>query len=794
MRNERPSFMRSAIAAAISSSFICTTAFTNELELTARVWDSKGSQPLPESVIYKYTPTPAPDSDHFTQQVTQSDRNYEKNQPYLRALHQLKNSGLEVVVTTTNSDDGSHAQRFTVRIQKDGVDAFTMHHVLASGQTTISVHPTLTSAPMKGQLKARLVDNNVMESDTGVVTPDATNRILRKLSASEALEHSRGKDVLAQETGTPAPQTPPFINKMVPGTAVPDSATMVDVDGAIAAIMTAYVETQLPDRVVPHPSWNGDTDAGGLPRPLQLMLQKQPGYQVGARDIAMLADIDHAPVFLMTQADPASQVIIHHIPRLAMATAHLERHRGSALLEAYDPISLSKDSAKSLRKRAYDAQLDQLIRMKARHRRDGTLPTDTDMQKLASDQELILLCDAKLGHLDTTPRVIVITAEEQLHMATKVDRRSLPVHIKNQFMNHPVVGEFVVSVEFDQAVDAHLPEKVPVPAPSDDLEYLDRYHDVELAHKQQTLSMSSKARHNPIDFEEKIRRSTEAGDTETAEQVVTRLVQESDTETPGGARAREKLAEVDQILTEAEADLGPDFEPDLVTNDTPAKRLRHIQQFKTNEKQMLRRQSEATTYIRAHSQQLVHPDILRVESILTTEEFQAMKALELPVHMHPGEMLSRFQTLEPVVVYFEGVPGGKTLADFADELQQIQRSFFRLPHGNGVLTLIPEQTENFKQHMQNTYGIADTTEIVAVITQFTPDDVVPFGQYLQHIRQIHTTTGGDELLPRLLPQHIISLQEPELDYVTLQQMHLHYSHATDIYEATWHQYELDRGL
>ena len=797
MRNERPGFIKNAIAVAISSSFICTSALTDDLELEVNVWDSKKSRLSPVSGKFKFTQT---QGDNF--ELTGShhtSRVYSKTQPYMARLSNFQEKGLGIVVTTTNSEDGQSAAEFTVHLQKNGQDAFTMHRNMVSGRTTFSAHPNIVDT-LKAKITERHEGEYLTDSDTGVVSPETTASILRKLVHSDDLVAADSQALVTIESPDAPIPTPPFVNKVPPGTVIPDTVSMIDADGAIAAMMTAFVQTSLPNFVAAHPAWAGDAD--GLPEPLQFMMQNQPGFIIGAKDIQNLATIKGVPVFLIDQPDEHSPISITYIPRSSVTTAHLVRHRNQAVQGHYERLKLSKTTAKDLRRRSDDSLLEQLIKMQARFELDGSLPTQEDMLQLASDQDMMLLCDAKLQYLPSDWEDLSISPAEQDLIASRVDKTSLPVFIRAQYRTHPKVGEFVVSATFETAANDHLQEKVAA-VPDQDEKSLVNYYETIYSQKTKIAARPiavtppravSPATPEPVvdDLEDRIKLAAGAQDEETAEQAVARLVQEKNTATEENQNSGEQLEAIEALLTETEGNLGDDFNVDP-DSDTPDKRLKHINQFRTEQKATLKHQLDSAVYIRENSEEILPLDIVRVgqTGLLTQGEFQAMQAVNLPQNMLPEDILHQLRVIEPIVVYFDAGTSEKTLDQFAGELPDIQRQFFQLPdHQGGVMALRPDQADNFNQHMQANYGLADTAEILNVITQFYQDDVRVFGNHVRDIRQIHTTLGGEAVLPRLQSGHVMSLQRRGLDYNTLQLMTEHYYYASEAYEDTWHQAEL----
>ena len=477
MRNERIIFIRSAIAAAISSSFIYTAALSNELKLEAFTWNTKVSEFSPDSANIEITHT---QGNQFRHDVTLAPKTYQKNMPYLQTLSkELKQSGVDVVVETKNSNDGLKAHSFVVRIQKNKEDAFRMSRDMETGTTTFEVHEKLTEGrSVNKKIKALWIENkeDLTIGDTNIAAPGAVKAILQKLVDRDRFLSQDGKNNYESlEIKTDGePESPKFINSFLSADDL-DSATMVDVDGAIGLMMTAYINTQFKEETR---SKKPKPDTTQL---LKSMLSNQPGFMVGAKDLSHLAKIKHAPVFLIRQTDnqPSGQIELIH--QSAAANACLKKYNSKKDqdgLTVYEAITLSREAAKDLRNTAYNSQLQQLVMMQARNKASGTLPGKEEIEKLASDQELIFLCNAKLNHDSRSKKsTMTLTIDEQKHVGSLINHESSLSYLRDQFMNHPTVGDFVKDPLLTQAFTDHLTTQTEESVPDDqnNLSYLDKF-------------------------------------------------------------------------------------------------------------------------------------------------------------------------------------------------------------------------------------------------------------------------------------------------------------------------------
>lgn len=455
MRNERPSFMRSAIAAAISSSFICTAALCDEFEINTLTWDAKNSVFAEGSAKVELEQTKSEGSS-FRQTIGQTPRLDEKNMPYFSLLNKgLKDSGVGIVVQTKNKEleTGQIASHFIVSIQKDGTDAIKMSRDLETGKTIFSIQKKLhTGKGFHSELKSYLQKHHTEAltiDDTKVAAPSTAKVIFDRLAINKHALTSRDQDdfTVIEIPLKGVSNSPPFINTVSSASASPDKATMVDVDGAIAAMMTAYTQSYL----------TTSSDEKGSHDLLASILRKQPGFMVGAQDITALAPFEDVPVFLIHHTEGSDPRKIELIPQSAAATVLLERYKEET--DSYQDITLSKSSAKDLKRKAYSSLLQQLIVMKARKQGLAALPGQEEIKKLASDQELLFLCGAKLDREASAETSITLTSQEQSRTARLMTSESLLTYLRSQFMNHPEVGGFVMGKDLEAAVKDHLPER-----------------------------------------------------------------------------------------------------------------------------------------------------------------------------------------------------------------------------------------------------------------------------------------------------------------------------------------------
>ena len=482
MKNERTIFIKSAIAAAISSSFIYTAALSNELELEAYTWNAKTSDYHSHPTNIEFTQTKG---NQFRQPVIQPLNKNKKKMPYLETLSdELKKSGVDIVVETTNSDNGLKASSFVVRIQKDGEDAFWMNRDIETGKTTISFNEKLKDGRGVNKnivdLWKKKTKEDLMIGDTAIAAPEAVKDILNELAKRDRLlSHYNANDYAQLTIQTDGePESPKFINIFSPDSELPDAATMVDIDGAIAVMMTAFMHTQFKQQA------NLEYSEENTTKLLESMLADQPGFMVGAKDISDLAKIKHAPVFLIHKTN--RQIELMHQPAAAHRYLQLHQYNEQSDQADYKDITLSRQAIKNLRSTAYRSQLQQLVMMLARNKHSNTLPGKMEIQKLASDQELLFLCDAKLKH--EKEKSITLTSDEQRRVANLIDPESLLTYLRDQFMKHPTVGYFVMSTELKEAVTGHLTNKVEELAP-DGLSYLDEFKRYTCTQKEQQINV-----------------------------------------------------------------------------------------------------------------------------------------------------------------------------------------------------------------------------------------------------------------------------------------------------------------
>ncbi|UYM15028.1 MlaD family protein [Endozoicomonas euniceicola] len=492
MKNERIIFIKSAIAAAISSSFIYTAALGNEPELEAYTWDAKTSvfHSHPTNIEFRQT-----EENQFRQPVIQPLNYNKRNMPYLETLSdELKKSGVDILVETKDSDNGLKASSFVVRIQKGGEDAFLMERDIENGQTTIALHEKLTE---ERRLNKNIADfwrkkaqKDLMISNNAIAPPDAVQDILNKLADREhPLSHqseNKYKQLIIQTDGET--ESPKFINSFSTGSELPDAATMVDIDGAIAVMMTAFMHTQFKQQA------NLEHSDENTKKLLASMLVDQPGFMVGAKDVSDLAKIKHAPVFLIRKTD--RQIELMQQPATAHRYLKLHQYNEQSDQADYKDITLSKTAIEDLRETAYRSQLQQLVMMLARNKHSNTLPGKMEIQKLASDQELLFLCDAKLKH--EKAKSITLTSDEQRHAANLIDPESLLTYLRDQFMKHPTVGHFVMDTTLKEAVTEHLTNKVVESAP-DGLNYLYEFKRYTYPQKKEQVNVYRETHNNKIE-------------------------------------------------------------------------------------------------------------------------------------------------------------------------------------------------------------------------------------------------------------------------------------------------------
>ena len=488
MRNERHSFMRSAIAAAISSSFICTNALATPTKLYFTIWNQK-TQDHKSPGTLSYTESDSEDSHKHT--VKQPPRGYEHAQPYFQLASELEDKGIKVVVHTQyeKGNEGVDTATFTVSILKNNMKAFTMSESINSGDVTFTVHPELL-LEYKDSLTEELQQETLTDSNTGIITVEGTRKLLEKLTRVRDLGRVEENDfeTITKGSVTPNESPAPFINDVLPGTLLPDIITAVDTDRAIALIMMAFASEHLPESIDRPTIWAGvEADT----TPLNYMLESSTAYQVGSREVGNLADVE-APVFLFKQDKPQEAATARFIPRSAIASAYLKHHRSlkdssenqaPESVSGYKELKLTRETVKDLRRQAYNAQLDRLIRMQARHKKTGETPSKEGMNQLASDEEMILLCDAELNNTAKKEKHITLSADKQQYIATKVNQKSLTDLIRGQFVLHPDISAFIMGDAFRDAASL-LPDIPPDDTDSESLKYLAKHFDDYYQHKQ----------------------------------------------------------------------------------------------------------------------------------------------------------------------------------------------------------------------------------------------------------------------------------------------------------------------
>ena len=864
MRNERPSFMRSAIAAAISSSFICTAALCNDFEIKTFTWDAKNSGFSEGSAKVELAQTESEGSS-FKQSIGQASRLDEKNMPYFRFLDkELKDSGIDVVVETENKvteEKGQLASHFTVSIQKDGKSAIKMSRNLESGETIFSIqkklhrgqkfHSELTTYLKKKSIETLTID------DTEVAAPNAAKIIFQRLAANTHALTNKGHDdfteIVIQLKGVS--DSPSFINTAPSAAESPDTATMVDVDGAIAAMMTAYTQSYL-------------TESGDLKKTqalLKSMLSNQPGFMVGAKDTSDLAQFEDVPVFLIHQTEGSTPREIELIPHSAAAAVLLERHKYQQPTDSYQDITLSRSSAKDLRSKASASQLQRLIKMKARNKHSGALPEELEIQKLASDQELLFLCAAKLSHESGSKSIMTLTSQEQSRTAQLMNTKSLLTYLRGQFMNHPEVGDFVMGADFEQAVNAHMAERGGSQGATEDdhQDSLD-HTDAIFKKRHRTSKQQVNDHQDSLDylnaFYRKTHRSSEqrvndhhnAAKTESAEKSVQDLTQErqqlADTQevlkeqlkkTKDEVAAHlEELKQDNTLLTQERQQLADTQEvlkeqlkktkDELAAHLEELKQAAEIQNDESVEQviedlhQAIAQKTDlnkelqskldtiskllditeanldgsfhpdSTRYVRGDIAGLLHPDIVRHDDILSNNEFLALQQLNLPKDMLPDEVVQKLKDMAPLMEHFDG-ESSITLDQFADNLPGLRKQYFLPPRQAGESgQLKPELKAEFQQYIKESFGADDPVPFVNVIENFNPEDVLKFGVYARAIKKITTSPTEQPLLQRLNTYHMMSLQVDELDHETLSTMCEYYKLAPEEYRIMWNQIERDR--
>ncbi|AMO57565.1 hypothetical protein GZ77_14620 [Endozoicomonas montiporae] len=548
MSNKRPGFIKSAIAAAISSSFICTTLSGEETDFGLFVWKHDGTQLLPEPVTHSY---PKADSVNFFDNIETSGKDHDFTQPYLQQVHELKSKGITVTIQTGSPDvEGSaRPSRFAVIIHKNNIPLLAMTEDLASGDVRFHMHPHLKDA-FTNKLSSELGDTKLTESDTGIVTVAGTRRVLEKLATIDELQGFENENFItfATESVAVIEQTAPFINDLSPGTHLPEKVAMVDTDSAIAAMTTAWVSKQLPQAVGDHPLWKGDTDGDpGKPSPLRLMLANQPGIRFGARKVEHLAGIN-TPVFLFKQETLTDPVTATYIPHSGISTAYLKRHQLMKEAGEFEPLKMTRDTVKDLRQKAFSASFKKLIQLSADYQTSGTTPDKADMEQLAAFEEVRILCDAKLRKKWQTT---TFSPEEQSGIAVRVHQKSLPDLIQSQFSLNPEISGFVLSDAFTGAASL-LPDTSGAIPSDDGLEHIDKYIESNIKRYHRMLGLSAKvAPHTREEAEEVIRKAAGAEKGETLLDAAKRVSQKiANLKTDLKTEQKEKADSLKNILLE----------------------------------------------------------------------------------------------------------------------------------------------------------------------------------------------------------------------------------------------------
>ena len=555
MSNLRPGFMKSAIAVAISSSFICTPASTDDHTLEFKFWNHKGQKAtFTASDHFVETQTDDNGRTSFKEEMEFPAKGYEYTEPYSQLASEFKDKGIGVSVQTGPNKRGD-GSGFAVMLTKGDQPALVMSQDMASGTVGFQIHPDLKES-FKTDITNKLQGKSLTDSDTGIVSVDGARVMLEALANAPDLQASEEEAVWGpfKEVQTTAIESaPPFLNEFTTGTGLPDRVVKVDTNAAINAMLTALATEELPDSIGEHSMWVGDDgDEFSTPSPLQLMLHSQPGYMIGTKTVEGLEEFQGIPLFLIDQIDPSSPVTATFIPHSGISTVHLERHQQQKITAEFTPQKLTRDTIKELRQGAYSASFQKLIEMHAKDRSGTATLAPEDMQQLAAFQEVLMLCDVKLQSVNNRQPQITFTPEDQQHIAEIVNRNSLIDLIRSQFFLNPRVDNFVLSERFADAA-ALLPEPVPSSSTDKKLVYMDDYLNGKLQRYRGMLE--HKTAITAEESEEQLRELLKAKEGESAKGAASRIqkeIEESD----------KKIEELDKQLKEAEKKLSEHAERD----------------------------------------------------------------------------------------------------------------------------------------------------------------------------------------------------------------------------------------
>ena len=845
MINYRPSFARSAIAAAISSSFICTTGTAQE-EYEVTSWDFKKQVfRAATKVGMRHT-----GGDNYAFTSGEGATLVGHQQAYASPFAQGVLKSLQLVVTTTNSHDGNQAENIKVVISKHDIPALVMESSPQKGQTTFQAHPDVVTR-LGAQLIPRLKGGKVTTVGTGVVPPQISEQMMHVLDDMEALDKDQNLQDIANIVHEPSQEAPPvpgFMHKVPYGTDLPDTVTIVDVDSTVAAMTTAFANRYLPDQVADH-SFRETKST-----PVQVMLEQQPGYMIGALDPSKLGARRTGPVCKLEQKDNTSPVRVQLSTVPPVAGAHIQLFRRGYNSGAIEH-NIPREDAKLIRNAIVDAQLDTLIKLSARWRTHHPLEP-AEVLKLIHDQRLKMLCDYKLK--DTKAKrgfpehdTLKITLKEQVVIDSLVTRLSLPTHIRAQFSDHEVVGDFVWSEEFVAAVallDDHEPNTTDAPNLT---QYYYDVTDIET----KVVARGQRMRTLRLELEKEFRGPLKAGPGDNVSQAVKNLAQAKDEleteirrmlgvgpEAPV-SQAVKNYQQTQQKLDadlRAELQIGPDdslvdkvkevvrkvgdlkaTQPDLtrefasmleqlekvyrfldkaekneddllpltrdVTADKRLETLYNHYDVKSRQLKLLQQQRDAIEYIGTvdfKTKPWLDPELLVDQELLTADEFDQLKAVQLP-KVPADSLIARLKAVDVVDLAFEGKD--KTPFNFADDMDDLRMQFFTPPTVRGGKHVLKDETlDHFENYIKTIYGLDDKAPVVPVLQSLSHTD---FASHISHVRKLRAIRP--DLVQTLTKAQVMQSRFATLDYTELQLAHLHFQMEEERYQQAWMQYQLD---
>ena len=455
MRNQRPSFMRSAIATAISSSFICTSAFATPINFGVKHWGAMNEKNR-EIITYEEL-AEDPDNPHeYIYGSKEVSDTYRKMHQYEGIIQSQKIVGrgqapLSASIVTKDSDSGENAASFNVAIRKGKVTVLSANYDFEKHEVSFSAHPKVFDSFHE---IAKLDPGKLTEPNSRMVTPNGLETMLKTVLPDSGELGEVGDDQLKIFTTgkitVPEDGLPPFLRNHPKI----DRAIRGDTNAAIAAIGNAILD----DANFAHDD-AVDVYEDGTSNALERLLRNQPGYEIGIGEMgeaSALPEIDDSiPIFFIESE--GDQPLINLLSYQPEALDFIDKYKSSQLSNTPADYKLDKNTLKQIRTGANSKQIALLSSMATHFDRQSEVRPD-DVERLKTYVEIELLSDARLRGPGGAKTSVDISTAEQEQTRLQVGQTAVNNIIRGKFCSNAYLQNFVNSEKFKEAVRLYIVE------------------------------------------------------------------------------------------------------------------------------------------------------------------------------------------------------------------------------------------------------------------------------------------------------------------------------------------------